>query len=273
MPNEANVRSPLTLIGLGRSGTSLFQAAFANHSEFQICGETGGIIFSVWEGAKASFMPLPQRYWTLFESDQDEKCAYYVREVLNALCPSDAKHWFHKPAGLPVKHLSFKRIPGVRSALTKFPVEWYWNVLGKLFSDGRFLTIVRNPFDIMISRKEHTRWSFNETWKDIIAVYEIYEYGRNRLHHVIRFDDLIKDFEATIRKVCEGAGVAFEAQMLRALETNQAGVAKRGPVLTHRDAWNALDGFEVDRRELEVVARQWEKWGWQLDVPEKIAVR
>ena len=272
MPNDRNVSSPVTLIGLGRSGTSLLQAAFEQHSEFQVCGETGGMVFSVWEGAKSTFMPFPQAYWEIFEVDEDAKCAYYVNEVIKAICPSDARYWFQKPAGLPIKHLNRRRILGERGKLSGFPIEWYWCVLLKLYSAGKFITVVRNPFDIMISRKDHSRWAFRDIWKDIVSVYEIYDCDHARLDHVINFEELIVDFKFSLQYLCLKIGIDFQPAMLEAIAINQAGISKRGPVMTHRDSWVAFDGFQVDQAALDLIASCWNKWGWDLQLPRGLKV-
>ena len=187
MPNSENITRPVTLLGLGRSGTTLMSKTFAQHSEFQSCDETGGLIFSVWEGAKQTFMTLEREFWHLSDNP-DQKAAFYVQTTLEAACPSDKPRWFHKPAGLPFTYMDFEKLPGTRGANTGIPVEWYWTVLRQSFPDATFMTILRNPFDIAVSRMQHSKWTPSHVLDSAAKYMESFLYGREHFELVLSFE-------------------------------------------------------------------------------------
>ncbi len=268
MPHTANVTAPITLLGLGRSGTTLLSACFGQHPEFHSCGETGGVIFSMWEGAKATFMPVPRPAFR----DTDEKCAYFVQSALMALSPSDRPHWFHKPAGLPVWHLNLGRQQGQRGALSNFPVEWYWEVMCKSFPDGHFITVLRNPFDIAISRKQHTDWTFAAVLNDVVTYYEILAYGQEHFSKILFFEDLVADVEGSLRGICEACGVPFHEAMLKGAQKSQAPVEGRGPRRDHRDDWALFEDFELSADRRDLLLSTWEGLGRELAMPEGLKI-
>mgnify|MGYP001807841034 CR=1 FL=1 len=267
MPNAANITAPVTLLGIGRSGTSLIGASFGIRPDFSDCAETGGLIFGVWEGAKQSFVPHPPQYWTLFSEDNNEKSAYFVREAIKAALPSDEQYWFHKPAGLPMTFLDWNKLPGERSPVTNFPVEWYWTVFLKTFPESRFVTVFRDPFDVALSRADLSGWETCDTLKAIVQVYEIIQYGWDNFQSIVVFDDLIVDFEGTMRKMCADIKIPFDPLMTKAIEHNHSPVAQRSYRLNHKERWPELSRVRLKRAEIEVLERVWERLGRNLIIP------
>lgn len=271
MPNSQNVKSPVTLVGMGRSGTSLIQAAFEARSDFQICGETGALIYSIWRASADTFMPLPQEHWHLAD-DPDGLATYYVQQIFTHTFPADTKHWFHKPIGVPRAPNLFN-VGGFRSPLTNFPVEWYWKVLLKSFPDGSIITTLRNPFDVLVSRREHTKWAPQEAIRDLISIYEIYEYGWEFIKHKALFNDVVRDFESYLRSLCAALRLEFDPVMLSVQGTSHAPVPNRGPKLDHVDEWASLPALTLSRAEFECVERVWDKLGKPLVVAPSLRIR
>lgn len=270
MPNDSNVASPVTLLGLGRSGTSLIAASFGLREDFVNCGETGGLIFGVWEGAKLSFVPYPREYWTTFEENDDEKSAYFVRETIKGLFPSNQPYWFQKPAGLPITFLDWSLLPGERSPVTNFPVEWYWKVLTTSFPKSSFVTVLRDPFDMVLSRVEHSGWAARDTLIAATQVYEVIQYGWDNFKSIILFDDLISDFDGSMRKMCDDIQIPFDSSMSGAINENHAPVVKRGPKSNHRDRWAELAGIELSAAEIGVLQNTWNRMGRELTIPDSL---
>lgn len=271
MPNPQNITAPVTLLGVGRSGTTLVSAAFEKHPEFHSAGESGGMIFSVWEGAKSTYMPLPRAHWDL-ASDLDARSAYYVQAAMMALCPSSKRRWFQKPAGFPIWHLNTGALPGKRTEVTGFPVEWYWDVLRKSFPDAKFLTVLRNPFDVALSRREHTNWDLTDVLMSSVQFCEVLEYRRDAFCSIVSFTDLIGDFEGTLRTIADAAAFKFDTRMLSAIKENQAPVKGRAPKPDHMDSWSAFEGLEIRRDHLQVMQRTWNDLGMELKVPAGLIV-
>jgi hypothetical protein len=267
LPNDSNITAPVTLLGIGRSGTSLIGASFGLRPDFSNCSETGGLIFGAWEGAKQSFVPHPREYWSLFAEDDDEKSAYFVREMLKGALPSDQPYWFQKPAGLPIDFLAWQRLPGARAPVTNFPVEWYWNVFQKSFPNSRYVTVFRDPFDVALSSVEFSGWDARGTLLAIVRIYEIIEYGWDKFQSIVLFDDMISDFEGTMRAMCSDIGIPFDPSMTKAIESNHSPVVQRSHKLNHRERWPELSGVRLKRAEIDVLERVWHRLGRELTIP------
>ncbi|MEL7106569.1 MAG: sulfotransferase [Pseudomonadota bacterium] len=266
MPNPGNVTRPVTLLGLGRSGTTLMSKTFARHSQFQSCDETGGLIFGVWEGSKQTFMPLDVEDWHLADKP-DEKAAFYVQKTLAATCPSDKPRWFHKPAGIPFTYMDFHKLPGARGPVTQIPVEWYWTVLRKTFPEATFMTILRNPFDVAVSRMQHTNWKPVDVLQSAAKYMEIFLYGRDHFDLVLSFEELTDDYEASIRRACLAAGCDFEPGMLTAKTKNHAAVEGRAPKSHHRDDWSVFADLEIPQSYIALFEEVWDVLGRPFEAP------
>ena len=271
MPNGENVTSPITLVGMGRSGTSLIQAAFDARSDFQVCGETGALIFSIWRASADTYMPLSPEHWSLAD-DPDGLATHYVQQIFARTFPSDAKYWFHKPVGIP-HAVNLGDIGGFRSPLTNFPVEWYWKVLLKSFPNTRIITTVRNPFDVIVSRREHTLWAPQAAIRDVLSFYEIYDFGWDLMAHKALFGKIVQDFEGYLQSLCAALGLNFDRAMVTAQGINHAPVPNRGPKLDHVDAWDTLPLLTLSRAEISCIERVWDKLGAPLLVPPDLRIR
>ena len=94
MPNLTNADSPITLLGIGRSGTSLLDACFRAHRNIQSIDETSGLIFSVANGAHSAQIPAAHKFADRYDFD-----GYAIRQLLIALEPSDRERWFRVVMG------------------------------------------------------------------------------------------------------------------------------------------------------------------------------
>jgi hypothetical protein len=164
-------------------------------------------------------------------------------------------------------------VGGFRSPLTNFPVEWYWKVLLTCFPAGNIITVIRNPFDVLVSRRDHTRWDPIESIRDLICTYEIYEYGWNFIKHKALFSDIVQNFDGYIRSVCGILELDFDPVMLSAQQTSHAPVPNRGPKLDHIDEWSTLPALILSRAEFECVERVWDMLGAPLVVAPSLRIR
>lgn len=271
MPNFDNVIQPVSLVGLGRSGTTLLQAAFAQLPQFQVCGETLGMIAALWSGATTSYLNNDFLSQQRIQLHHEEKPPHYIRACLCTICPSRKREWFHRPIGLP-KFLNWESLPGWKSKVTRFPVQWYWDVLTQAFPLARYFTIVRSPWDVALSRREHSGWDLQSMLHDIAVTYELYEASGDRIRHVAFFDELVQHPAPTLKQVCDAVEVEFSPKMLTAFERFHAPVPGRSPKREHRESWNDFNGLQLESTMLEKILMFWRQYGRELEVPSGLVV-
>lgn len=207
MPNAGNVDAPITLVGPGRSGTTLITGIFERHSQFSVVGESAHLVWSSYYWLNRWLRntgPFPGER-TLSETARDG-----VYASLCATYPAAEPHWFHKPIFEPAVHIRFADQHKFRS--------WYWETSRELFPRGRFLTVLRDPATTAASTMQ--RWDNTEeqAFTRIRRVYELMLHPASRVELVLRFDDLQQRPEETVRRLMAFAGVSFEPAQMTAFD-------------------------------------------------------
>lgn len=245
MPTWKNVEAPLTLIGLGRSGTSLVMDLFANHPRVQSLGETTNFIYSSYYQFVSS---LPYCEATRSGQSVEAAAAKAVHAALVTTFPSRAPVWFHKPLRLPVVANRYK------DDFHRF-VEWYWNASRVLFPRGRFFTILRDPEEAAVSAMKRWKYEEGQVFRMIERNYEMMLGADSRLGCIVRFTDLTERREAAARRLFEFCGLRFDKSVLRSFERNHApnpsgvSVSLAGPVperviALHRELERRAERFD-----------------------------
>ena len=179
----ADLLSPITLVGIGRSGTTLLENVFKSCEDVYATGETGGLIFGTYIGSEASFFHSP----ILDYSNREVYKSSVVRALFDKLFPindNNYKHWFHKPAGIP-KFIPWKQYRE-ESDNSEFPVTWYWHVMNEVFPNSKYICVLRNPWEIVISRVVFSGWKEEGGWEDIKILYDILNYNKSNIYFVLR---------------------------------------------------------------------------------------
>ena len=153
MPNAANVDRPITIVSYGRSGTSLLSGLLSAHPKADFVGETAPMVSLTWLAAERSIGIVRRNLHHPREVvvPDNESCASAVQGAFLKLFPSDAPFWIQKPIGIPP---TFWLMPET----IEEKARWYWNVFKQSFSQGKYLTILRDPFEVTISA--HNYWKF-----------------------------------------------------------------------------------------------------------------
>ncbi|MDK8262872.1 sulfotransferase [Pseudomonas oryzihabitans] len=252
----ADVCAPITLIGLGRSGTTLIEKAFESSAEVYAGGETGGIIFGTYAGAMDSYF---QSVYT-DDADRNEFSARVVRRCFESLFPIGSYwHWFHKPAGIP-KMIAWERYRTSRDKF-EFPTEWYWSVLNTVFVRGRYLTVLRNPWDIVRSRMIFSGWDEKGGWEDIKIMYDIV-YRNIENINIIFFDDLVAQPYEEISKLFNKLGLQVPYDLREVVST------KYVPTETGRDTLPlVLEGPDYDIETASLITNLWDRFGKVFNSP------
>ncbi|HWA90310.1 MAG TPA: sulfotransferase [Rhizomicrobium sp.] len=212
MPNKDNIRSPITLFGNGRSGTSVLYRAFSRHPDVETAGESANLIFTTWRALEQISGITP--YGKIEKRDYGVDAAGLVRHAFLAVFPSEKKQWMHKPIGLPRIHRDF---PDVEPDSDVF-VEWYWTVFRRCFPQSRNLAILRNPLDVVISGKRYLGVEDALMWRSLKFLYRSLAQGRNHIRIVVRYAEMIADPVATLKRICEAVELDYDPRMPRAFD-------------------------------------------------------
>lgn len=253
----ADIGAPVTLIGLGRSGTTLIEKAFSSCMDVCSCGETGGIIFGTYAGAMDSYFDSPNLNYETRETFS----ADVVRKLFQSLFPiSEAEHWFHKPAGIP------KMIPWeayrVQADRFEFPTTWYWNTFDAVFPRARYITVLRNPWDIVISRMAFSGWPEVGLWNDIKIMYD-FIYERLDDIDVLFYEDIQRSPYDEMRLLFSRLGITPGASLEEICLTRHVPSEETGK----REISNGLEGPNYDAETVNLVRGVWERFGRNFASP------
>ena len=264
MPNESNATRPITLIGLGRSGTTLLEACFSAHPLIQTLNETAGVIFGLAAGAFQCPLPAKQRF------DDDALFAgHAVRTAMTALEPSDKPYWFHKPGGLP-KLINWDWQAGRRTA-TGFPVEWYWRVLKAAFPEALFITSLRNPWDVVLSWERYIGWRQEDVWQDVADIYDMLEAGSAEIAYTIQFEAFMTNPECVLQHILSLAGIPFDAAVLEGFSIPQAMSPGTEPRLHYRAEWDRCIEPPLAPDQAAKIVKVWSAAGHRFESPDRFA--
>jgi hypothetical protein len=187
MPTHETVDSPINVMGIGRSGTTLLCSAVSLARAYQNCGETSDAIFAAYAGFSRGF--TDQRIGG--QIPHSELAVAAVRAALVAVMPTETAGWVQKVAGIPKliewKHLiddDDRRYGGSRL----FPYNWYWRVLAETFPNSVNILCIRNPYDVSASRLSMSGWSARGTWNDYCLMAKIFLHPKAKVHAVFDLD-------------------------------------------------------------------------------------
>jgi len=263
MPNATNAASPITLLGIGRSGTSLLEACFRAQPNIQSIGESSGLIFSAASGAHSALVPSANKFPERYDYD-----GFVIRQLLIALEPSDRERWFHKPIGVP-KLISWWHLPGEKST-NGFPIEWYWRVLEAAFPTGKYLACLRNPWDVVLSWQRFSGWKQKDLWRDVLISYRMIGYGIERFNVVLFFDDLIQRPAATLEKVFSAMDLPMVPGALAAYDRPRS--MKGNKIMeTHKESWSTCEKPNITPQEAAEIVAIWKRFGQGFESPPEYA--
>lgn len=211
MPNAQNITRPITLVGTGRSGTTLLTNVFRSHPDFESLGETANIIYPSFYHAEKN-LPFCAPYIT--KDNAAEMAVLSVRSSLQALFQSEKVHWFHKPIMLP-------RVTGFFSSHENF-AEWYWNTSKLLFPDSYIICVLRKPADVIHSYMKRWNQSQELATRNYIDTYKLLVSEHATVSDAILFEDLTQDSEKTVKQLFSNIGVSESERSLEAFDTIHA---------------------------------------------------
>jgi len=213
--------SLLFIVGVGRSGTSLLQSMFAAHPKVACLPETAflrrmvscGILQSVYEnqGKQAVVQAL-------------EKDEYFCRTGIDAddLIAKALARGGLLDADLYLQMLASYTCGNKIWVGDKDPraIE-YLPLLKTLCPDVHVIHMIRDPRDVLISKKK-AYWSRKgHVWKHVFANRVQFRTGRKlgpelfgARYHEVCYEDLLSSPQKVLRELCKKLGIAYDERML-----------------------------------------------------------
>lgn len=263
-----NTPAVLFIVGVGRSGTSLLQSMFAAHPAVSFMPETSFLRRYVATAA------LTRKYMVGGERAVVEMLAAdavfgrtgrdvpaMVRQALERAEPLDVAVYHQMIQSRCKTGASWvgDKDPRLIEALP---------VIASMFQGATIVNIIRDPRDVLLSKKK-AAWSCKgHVWKHIFANRVQLKLGR-RLgrqlfganYHEIQYEELIRFPEAILCGLCNNIGLPFSGEMLKFDKAAKELTSKNeyswkketlGPLLTNnKEKWvDGLDDREIVLTEL-----------------------
>ena len=269
MPNQNNIRSPITLVSFGRSGTSLVSDIFKRHPDCFAAGETLDLIFDPWRAVEMSggrIQPLKGNDGV----SSEELAGRVVRNVFLTCFSSDRPRWFHKPIGIPTNSA------GADEAQWSERATWYWKVMRGAFPEAQYFTILRHPCDVVLSAQSYWGYGQRSMWQGLGFMAYLLTHPASPIEYAIHFEELVHNSEAVVRDLCAFLDLPFNAVVLEAFSSVHAASARRDrlPSLnlaTRRNEWNQLDPTEASPLYVKHIVNLFDRFEYSLQLPQKFA--
>jgi hypothetical protein len=254
---------PVLMLGYSRSGTTLLRVMLDAHPGICIARE------------HEHFLTLPRklrREW--FEPGDARELVETILAERRALLGAESREVLEQemlrtlPGGLSAVltaiHMAYLRVEGRSGARwgAKKPQHWrIVSLLRRLYPNAQYVYIVRDPLDVVASMLEHfphhvpmgrvlprhllLAWHWRRSHRDVMRHGSIVGSGRFAM---LRYEDLVKDGERELRRLCAFLEVPFEEGMLRPQDAVRTGrVTVRSLEKVHRELRSAPHRGRIGR--------------------------
>jgi tetratricopeptide (TPR) repeat protein len=205
--------SPIFIVGMPRSGTSLLEQILSSHPDVYGAGE---LTFLQEYSPDSGLIPEDNKKETSYSSiinkmdDVDiRKTAEFYKGELDKL-PTDSKHIVDK------NNFNFMYIPLIKV----------------MFPDAKIIHSKRDPMDSCFSMYKFMFYSkglhFTNSFDSVAAYYNLYDDLMSYFHELtpdfimdIQYEDLIDDFEEITKKMVSFCGLPWDDRCLHFYETER----------------------------------------------------
>jgi len=256
MPNWSNILCPISLIGNGRSGTSLVSQVFSAHPDITYIGETVNLIQSTYYSIASG---LPKR--------KKERIPELIRNIFTHLYPTKEKYWFHKPIGAPIIHSNFKDIDQF--------CEWYWKVFDRVFPHASCFTVLRHPYDVIVSSVDWWGRPEKSIIKSNYIVAKIISHPSSRVKYAVHYEELLKKPEENVRGLFNYLGIDYHPDTLKAFDKNWSVKGhQNGSDLSEnvkkkynskKEKWDTINQDNLTQEFIEATNKVWEKFDLKVE--------
>jgi len=202
----------LFIVGVGRSGTSLLQSILSSHSNIAMPPETGFLrkgIFSFKRHENISYQKFTDLYPRL-DRIPPAVFDHHPGSFSNGF--DFYRYTLRKIASQEEAEIAGDKDPKLIEYISGTAMLW---------SESKFIHLVRDPRDVLLSKKK-AAWSKGKpSWYHIFANYVQLKMGEWQGHKLtgkryvtVTYEDLLAHPEETITQICDFLGIEFEESML-----------------------------------------------------------
>ncbi|MBI1370549.1 MAG: hypothetical protein GC162_18080 [Planctomycetes bacterium] len=227
--------TPIFIIGMPRSGTTLLSSMLSAHSRIAISPETHFLSLYVhkFRHDELTSREMFEEFWRTFIAG-DRFGNMCLDAALCHDCIVAAGDWTYRGV-FEVLLSAYARSLNKPRWGEKTPDHYqHLDRLMQWYPQAQVIFMLRDPRAVSASLQK-TDWGGNDVvthtrrWRNAIVAYESHKAG-GRIH-LIKYADLVAEPEQTCRRVCELIGEQFESGML----TNRG--AESQPQLARRQGW------------------------------------
>ena len=252
---------PFFVIGVARSGNTLFRRILTSHSQLHIPPETFvlGEVMQAFRryGRKLDWPELVRLVLGQFELHPEyhtidvwlgplaARLAHAPRDQRNLAAVLDGFYRFHAGAAGKTDAARW----GDKTPLNSLYSSTLEGLV-EVFPDAQFLHIHRDPADVIYS---HLSGGFmrrveeaSERWLTVMNNVKAFEARHPGACHTVRYEDLVGDSERTVRGVCDFLEVDFEPDMLSS-ERNAGQLGDVPAWYWHQNVNRPIDGRNVGK--------------------------
>ncbi|MEA1998483.1 MAG: sulfotransferase, partial [Euryarchaeota archaeon] len=216
MPNIQNVKSPFTLIAPGRSGTSVLSRVLGGHPAVDFVGETSKLILLSWSAVMST------RGVTRAVGFQSIKqhAAQMTRDSMVSLFPSDKKYWIHKPI-YPIREDVYGHIETTDMYPSETPdtaPERFWQIHKTTFPEARYFTVLRHPYDIVLSSVERWGGSQRNMWERLAFIAELMTHNSAPPMYTSHYDAIVHQPKQAVEQLYDYFELEVTEEALNEIE-------------------------------------------------------
>ena len=274
MPSSRNIDRPFTLIANGRSGTSLVMHILGDRADIDACGETQQLLVGSWHAAERAKGLVRPDQTCEDTGDFDARCAAVVQAAFLAMFPdTGAPHWMHKPIGVPWVF----QLGVMKDRTLDEKIAWYWNVLQRSFPNSRTFTVLRHPYDVVLSAEQYWGAPHKGAWRSVVTMAKIIDHAASDIRFAVSHARLVSEAETEVTRMLgylgldpDPASVAatdkvFVPQMgrNRVPKDREEGRVARG--FSRREDWHRIDMSTFTDADRAALVAMWARFGEVLE--------
>jgi len=259
------MRSPIFIVGMPRSGTTLLGSMLDAHSEIAVAPETH--FYTRCRSADALDRDAVDDVWACLQEQPGVQDMQLIDEEKKRVW--DRVHRVEEPDPadlLTALGTTYAERSGASTWGENTPDHLaYVPTILEEFPGALVLCIVRDPRDVCLSLQSvpWNRDSLPEatwTWRRYAAMSDRYQAAFPERFHELRYEDLLSRPQAVLRSVAEDTGIGFEESMLAFHRRD------RGPADPTREPWKAKTQQPLDSSNTE-------KWRDRMPEAERAVIQ
>ncbi len=212
------LEKPIFIVGVGRSGTTLLQSMINAHPEITITPETHFIRLFIGKPGIEKHI-RSGKVVAMMQADPSLNRVEYARDVL-------AGHPIKSRQDLITYYKKILQIHAEQKQLNRIgekdpKVIEYLRTLKEIFPDAKVIHVMRDPRDVSLSRTK-ADWSSNRPFITQPLTHQLQITLGRRIgpelfgdnYYEIRYEHLVSDTQAELKKICSFIEVPFNPEMM-----------------------------------------------------------